>query len=576
MSYKRLLPTTVALLLAACGSSNGSTTNLKPVFFRTVAPAPVATLTMQRQNGAPMTQAKVTLDTHATFDGWLKVGRGTSVKANASGVAALALASGTWAMRISSGVPQSTALVGELSDSLSISADTNRTYQTSQQSWTVTSPVAVKALEVVIYQVDGSGKASYGTTDAPLDPVVLTANPAVPGGNATSVTFSTELFKGSFRAVITATPVASTDNVAPFETAVINAAGGGATEPQSVGLASGGNLVSLHFADSGGAAVPDAQIGTISIYDAGSLVFLNSGNPSGGVATLSTGAIGPVVAVVEGPNGETLAATAYTASPTHTATLTRYTVAGHVKPTGSAQLTASGNNNYGSVDAALQTGLGAFWDARVQGAPSVAKITDAAGTWQAKLFGGSYSLKAVALHNLPPSAPVAASLSADAPTQDIAVDPGGVISGNLQDEAHNNLAGVSVSVVDSSHATIGSATSDATGNYSIAVPFGTYEVFAGGALTQNVAVSSSAATNTLNLTRFQITGRMTDAALGPVAGTIYFGGGNVTATTLGTYTLNAFQGINWVLFTPPSTSPSLGFAYETNVLVNADTVKSIR
>src|SRR5438132_1369273 len=179
MSYKRLLPTTVALLLAACGSSNGSTTNLKPVFFRTVAPAPVATLTMQRQNGAPMTQAKVT-----------------------------------------------------------------------------------------------------------LDPVVLTANPAVPGGNATSVSFSTELFKGSFRAVITATPVASTDNVAPFETAVINAAGGGATEPQSVGLASGGNLVSLHFADSGGAAVPDAQIGTISIYDAGSLVFLNSGNPSGGVATL--------------------------------------------------------------------------------------------------------------------------------------------------------------------------------------------------------------------------------------------------------------------------------------------------
>jgi len=575
MSFKWLPPAAAALVVAACGS-NGPSTNLKPVFFRTVAPAPVATLTMQRQNGSPMTQAKVTFDTHATFDGWLKVGRGTTAKANASGVAALALTSGTWAMRIASGVPQSTALVGELSDSLALSADTNRTYQTSQQSWTVSSPVAIKALGVVVYQVDGNGAAAYGTADSPLDPVVLTATPAVPGNNATSVTFSTELFKGSFRAVITATPVASTDNVAPFETAVINAAGGGATEPQTVALASGGNLVSLHFVDSAGAAVPDAQIGTISIYDAGSLVFLNSGDSTGGVATLSTGTVGPVVAVVAGPNGETLATSAYTASPTHTATLTRYTVAGHVKPTGSAQLTASGNNNYGSVDAALQTGLGAFWDARAQGAPSAATITDALGTWQAKLFGGSYSLKAVNLKNLPSSAAVAASVAADAAAQDIAVDPGGVITGNLQDEAHVNLAGVSVSVVDSNHATVGSATSDASGNYSISVPFGTYEVFAGGALTQGVAVSSSAATKTLNLTRFQLNGRMTDAALNPVAGTVFFGGGSVTATALGTYTLNAFQGINWVLFTPPSTSPSLGFAYETNVLVNADTVKSIR
>lgn len=575
MSSKRLLFTTLAVLLAACGSS-GPNTNLKTVFFRTVSPAPVATLTLQRQNGSPMTAGRVTFDTRATFDGWLKVGRSTTARANTSGVAAAALTAGTWPMRIQSGVPQSTALIGELSDSLAISADVNRTYQTSMQSWTVNSPVAIKSMSVVVYQVDGGGKANYGTTDSPIAPVVLTAAPAVPGNNATSVTFSTELFKGSFRAVITAVPVASTDNVAPFETAVINAAGGGATEPQTVALASGGNVVSLHFVDSGGAAVPDAQIGGVSVYDASTLVLLNEGGSSGGVATVRTGTVGPVVAVVSGPNGETLAVNSYTASPTHTATLTRYAVAGHVKAPASGQLTSNGGSNYGSVNATLGTGLGAFWDSRAQASPSVAQITDATGTWQANLFGGSYSLKALQLRGLPQSAAVSANVAADATAEDIAVDQGGVISGNLHDEANAPIANVQVSVVDSSHATIGAATSDATGNYSIAVPFGTFEVYAGGALTQNVGVSASAATHTLDLTRFQITGRITDASQNPVAGTVFFGGGNVTASSLGTYTLNTFEGLNWVLFTPPSSSPSIGFSYETDVLVNADTVKSIR
>ena len=563
----------LAALLAACGS-NGPSTDLKPAFFRTVSTAPVATLTLQRQNGAAMTQGTVAFDTRSTFDGWLQVGRGLTARANSSGVAAVAVTSGTYPMRIVSGVSQSTALVGELSDLLAIAQDTTKTYQTSQQTWTVTSPKAFGAVDVVVYQVDGNGKALYGTTLAPLNPVVLAASPQVTGGSATSITFSTELFKGSYRAVVSAAPVTSTDNIAPFETATFNAAGGGAAETQTVGLTSGGNVVSLHFMEAG-TALADSQIGTISVYDADSLILVNSGNSSSGVATVSTGSVGSVVAVVEGPNGETMAVNAYTASPTHTATLTRYTVAGHVKPPGSTQLTATGNN-YGAVDATLRTGLGAFWDARALGSPVEARIGDALGTYQEKIFAGSYSLMAARLHNLPSSAPVSVGVSADAPTQDVPVDAGGVIGGNLQDEAHNNLAGINVFVADANHLTMGTATSDSSGNYSIPVPFGNYEVFAGGALTRDVGVSSSAATRTLNLTRFQITGRLTDAALGPIASKVSWGGGNVSASSLGTYTLTAFQGVNWFLFTPPSTSPSLGFAYETNVLVNADTVKTLQ
>jgi hypothetical protein len=112
------------------------------------------------------------------------------------------------------------------------------------------------------------------------------------------------------------------------------------------------------------------------------------------------------------------------------------------------------------------------------------------------------------------------------------------------------------------------------------VPFGTYEVFATGALTQGVAVSSSAATKTLNLTQFAINGRLTDSVLGPVVGSVTWAGinggtNNVTAGALGTFTIpNVMQGLNWFLFQPP-TGSSLGFAYELNALVNADTIKSL-
>ena len=561
------------LLAVACGSS-GPTTNLKSVFFRTVDPAPVATLTLQRQNGTPMDSSRVRFDTRPTFDGWLKVGRAVSASANSSGVAAIAVTAGTYPIRLDPRISQSTALVGALNDTLAISADTNRTWQTSQQNWTVSSPKPFSAVDVVIYQVDADGKALYAGPVDPLDPVVLAASPAVPGGTASSISFSTELFKGRYRAVITATPVASTDNIAPFETASFDAAGGGATETKPVALTPGGNVVSLHFMENG-AAIPDSQIGDVSVYDASSLIFLNSGSSTGGVATVSTGAVANIIAIVSDKDGGTVAAASYTASPSHSATLTRYTVSGHVKAPGSTQLAPTGTNSFGSVAATTKPGLGAFWDTRIAGSAVMANVSDLLGTYQLKLFGGSWSLQAVQLKNLASSSAVSSNVTANA-VQDINVDAGGVIAGNIQDQAHNNLQGVGVNVVDSNHLTLGTGSTDLSGNYSIAVPFGTYEVFADGALTPGVSVGSSAATTTLNLTRFQISGRLTDKALGPVAGMVSWAGGSAPSGSLGTFSINVMQGLNWFLFQPPSSSPSLGFAYELNTLVNAETVKSLQ
>jgi hypothetical protein len=321
-----------------------------------------------------------------------------------------------------------------------------------------------------------------------------------------------------------------------------------------------------------GAALADNQIGDVRVYDAGSLVFLNTGGSHSGVATLSTGSVTNVIAVVESNGGETLSIASYTASPTHSATLTRYTVTGHAKAPGGT-LTQSGNNGFGQLEATLKPGLGSFWDTNVSSVGTT--ITDGLGTYSFKLFGGSWDLHAASLKSLPDSAPVAITVSADVPSQDVNISAGGVISGVIQDEAHNNLPGIHVSAVDSNHLTVGAGTTDVNGAYSMAVPFGTFEVFASGALTRDVSVSSGAATRTLNLTRFQVNGRLTDSSQAAVAGQVQWGGGQVTAAALGTYTATVMQGINWFLFTPPSTSPSLGFSTENNVLVDANTVKSL-
>jgi hypothetical protein len=565
------------LLATACGSSGGPNTNLKSVFFRTVTAAPVATLNLKRADGTPMgNPSRVRIDTRATFDNWVKVGRTATANANASGVATIVLPAGSYPIVVDPNLGRTAALVGTLNDTLAISANMTGTWQTSKQNWTVTSPTGkpFSAVAVEIFQVDAGGAALYGAdTLYPLNPLVLTATPAVPGGSQQSITFTTELFKGSYRAFITATPVATTDTIAPFETAVFSAAGGGATETQAIQLASGGNVVSLKFME-GAAVMLDSQIGNVSVFDAGSLILLNQGTSTNGVATLSTGVVANVIAIVSGPGGEIMAAASYTASPTHSATLTRYTVSGHVKaPAALVQ-------PYGSVTATVKPNLGAFWDAQISGSPVTANITDAQGTYVLPLISGSWSLQAVTLTNLANSAAVSLSVNnANLTAQDISVNAGGVISGNIQDQTKINIPGVQVAVYtqDSSHTQVGTATTDAGGNYSIAlVPFGTYEVFANGALTQGVAVSSSAATKTLNLTQFAISGRLTDSVLAPVVGSVTWGlGGNaVTAGALGTFTINVMQGLNWFLFQPP-TGSSLGFAYELNALVNADTIKSL-
>jgi hypothetical protein len=185
----------VALLASACGSNGPSPkTDLKAVFYRTMPAAPAVTLTVQRQSGAAMTGAQVVVDTRSTFDGWMSVGTTRSSSLNGNGVATFALPDGTYPVSIA-GTPN---LVGRLNDSLAVSGATSRTFQTSQQAWTVTAPNNFKALHVQVYRTDGAGKALYSTSPNAPDPLVLDSNLTM--ASTASYTFNTELFKGSYRA----------------------------------------------------------------------------------------------------------------------------------------------------------------------------------------------------------------------------------------------------------------------------------------------------------------------------------------------------------------------------------------
>jgi hypothetical protein len=253
-------------------------------------------------------------------------------------------------------------------------------------------------------------------------------------------------------------------------------------------------------------------------------------------------------------------------------------VSGKVKTPNGAAITPVSGSYYGTVNGYLQTNLGEPWATAIAQVPSgPAPISDATGTYSMKLIEGSYTVRAEQVPNLPTAANVGVAVSAAA-TQDLGVDAGGVITGNLKDAAQANVASVGVVIYDSTHTAIGQSSTDASGNFSVTVPYGTHDVFVGGALSASPTVNASSAAANLTLTQFQITGRLTDVQSNGVAARVRWGGnlGGVATSTanLGSYTIKVVQGLNWFQFTPTGTT-TIGMVYEPLVQVDANTFKSL-
>ena len=565
-----------ALAAAACGSNGlNPKTDLNAVFNKTISNAPVVTYTVQRSNGAAVSSGSaVNVDTTSTFNGWLTIGTTRNVSTNASGVGTAALPNGTYPVYVNANVGGSGTFlgVGRLIDSISVSGDTARTYKTSLQTWTVTSPVNMKAVRVSIYQVDAGGKALYSTRQNAQDPLILSRSLSF--ANTTSTTFTSELFKGSYRAVIIATPSASTDAIAPFETAKFEAAGGGAQETQSVTLTGNQNLIALKIQD-GATAVPDNQVGSVEAFDRSSFVSLGTTSYTGGIANVRTGSVGDVYVSVSSADGSFMAFKALTAASTATqVTLNRYQVTGHVKPVGGASITPAGTN-YGTVTAYVRPSFGQPFDTFFQGASATpVTLSDPTGAYTLKLVEGSYDLKAEGVPSF--VTPQTVTLTAATATQDLSVDAGAKISGSVKDQSANNVSGLNVSVFDSAHNIVTGGSTAADGTFSVDVPAGSYDVFVGGALSGSPTVGVSG-TASMDLTQFQITGRLQDPLSNPFSGRVRWGGGsvNTSTTAAGTYVLQVVQGLNWFQFSSTSNTSVAAFLYEPLVQVDSNTLKSI-
>ena len=582
----------VMFMVANCGGGGGggsdvattptpttptATTDLHAVFYKTLTNASLLTLNLYRQNGDGIPNRTVTADTRVDSTGNRVIGNFTSKTTDTNGTAYFALPSGTYPIVISS---NTTSHIGGLNSSVTITSDKALTYKTSQQSWTVTSSKAFKNLSVKIYQSDSSGIVSWGSVTRPLEPSVLVFSTPTSTTGLTSTTFTTELYKGNYRAVITAAPLNATDAIAPYVTttsSLISAAGNGATETvPTINLDNaGGNLLTLALYDESTPISSVTASYTVTVYDKASFMPIGSAATNTlGVSSILTGTVTNVLAVVtKGGNIEALKT--FTASPSSNEKLTKYPVTGNVVVPSGGSLDATDATM--KVVATFKTSLGNdYYDKMlsVYSAPS-GTVNSVGAITGYKLFEGSYTVKA-SITKYPDSDKVTLTINGSAPaSQNINVKAGGVITGRIQDQSKNDITGVSVSVWDSTDSTntvISHTTSTTQGTYTLTVPYGTYTLSVGGALTRNISVNQ--ATVTQNITQFQIQGRLTDSAGSGLAGTVTWGGGSASASSLGTFTLDMYEGENWVWFTPPSSQPSLGFAVEDAVQIDSTTITS--
>jgi hypothetical protein len=589
-THKLLLMAALAMLtvLSACGSGGGGgetgpsvATNLHAVFFRTLTNAPVQSVILLNQIGTPIAGDAVTFDTRVDSTGNRLAGQVTTRTTEAlSGRADVALPAGTYPVVISA--PAGTFNIGGLNDKVTV-ANTTTTYQTSQQTWNITAPVTMRSLTLTIFQTDASGNLDRGTTLRPLNPQVLsTAFNLVTGGvGVSTATITTELFKGTYRSVIKAVPFSAADALAPYVTPAstpIIAAGGGATEtvPQ-ITLPSSANVLNLTLFDGLTTAISSTVTPyKVDVYDKASLLLLGTANtgtlPAGNVV-IQTGDITNIVAIVTNmtniaTGGSVEAIKAFTASISSAENLHKFSVNGNVAPPAGGTLDSADLTMSVAAKTNPQFGI-EFFDKTKAGI--ISAPVNSLGVIQMKVFEGPYTLSA-SINKFPDSDKLAITVSgADLTGQTINVRSGGIITGRIQDQSKIDIANVLVQVVDATtNDLINFTTTSAQGTYTVGVPFGTYNVFVNGAVTRNIVVNTD--TVTKNFTQFNIQGRLTDSLGGGLAGAVLASGGNATAGGLGTFSIKLMEGENWVWFTPPASSPSLGFAFEPAVLIDANTI----
>ncbi len=601
------LTAAITLGMAGCSSGGGdsaapaggtaTSANLKGALYSTLSTAPVVSSTLSRQTltaivGATVNYVQDVTGVAGFGAGKILVGSATT---NASGVASFAAPAGSYTARLS-GTPND-LVAGENAayfSSETVSSSGGKAYQADQYAFPITSAISMSNVTVQVYQTDSAGTVDWGSYTTAVNPWALTAaastrNPIVYSKSAAPATTTTdtqnvELFKGYYRVVITATPTTVTDSIATYIGPVITVAGGGATVSTPVTLVAPSKAPSVTLQDTAGAVLAGF---TVDFFESTNKIRIGtattnaSGVASIGAPSGTTGVIAKIYDTTAAYKGVYAFSDINTTSA---ATLKQFTVDGLVQP------------NAGSLDATdaltvyalTNSGLGRWAD---NATVALVAATPGTGVYQLTLFGGTagaqnYKLGAISVKGYPDVTKTSIALNNAALTgQNIAVAPGGLILGKIQTEGKTDIAGVTVSVYGTSADGIidlvNAGVTNATGDYSIEVPYGTYFLLVNGAVTDGIVISAGAVTTQKNLTQFAMTGQVSknlgSTTSGANAASVLIGFQTATTSSLGVYTINVMEGKNWVCMAPSAVNdPTYGAACTLSVLVNKDTVAAAR
>lgn len=604
---KLFLAILLSIAIISCGGGGGdgggtttTSSNLKDTLYPTLNTVPVVSSSLIRQTGSPIANAKVTYVSDQTgIAGFgaakITVGSATS---DVNGVASFAVPTGAYTAQLS--LLPANAVTGENAAYFAtetVAASGGKSYQTDQYSVTITSPSPLSSVQVSVYQTDSTGKVDWGSYTNAVDPVtgivasalrnpiVFDKTTAMANTTTTSAIENVELFKGYYRIVVRGTPVTATNALAPYISTVITVAGGGGTQNHTAALLAPSKAPSITLQDTTGAPIKTGY--TVNFYESTNHILLGTAVTDLVTGVASVGAPAGVTSVIAKIYAPTTAAYqgVYVFSDIATSSamiLQQFTVAGQLQPSsGTLDTTA-----VPTVYALANSGLGRWADTEVASADATAGT----GVYSLTLFGGTtaalnYKLSARNVTGFPDVTKKDVAVSLPTAGQNITVAPGGVILGRLQTEGKADLAGVTVSVygtaADGIIDLVNSQTSDATGNYSLQVPYGTYFVLVNGAVTDGLTVSAASPTVSKNLTQFSLTGQVSKSSgttkTGASGATVFAGFQTATASTLGVYTINVMEGKNWICAAPSAVNdPTYGYTCNLNVLVDAASVAAAR
>lgn len=598
-----------ALLLAGCGGSDsggggGITTSLTDALKATVPAGVTTSTTFKRRDGTAISNVNVSYKESTTNTPGIPLGsmNFTGTATDVNGTTSSALPSGAKTQTYGGGglvSPTGTPnpVVGSnspVSTPLTVGATlTSNTLQGEEYVWSVsTGTEAVTSVTVQVYQTDASGKADIGSYKTMINPFggagfitgdvkgsqVLKITKTFASQVLTNYAINFELMPGNYRVVTSAVATTASTYLASDVSAMITSTATG-IKNQSVTLSAGKNI-SVTLLDTGGVALSGY---TVFFYDPTTLLTLGTvlSNASG-VATLGvSSSTTDIIAVIYGGGvwhafyPMTLAATGVTS-----ATLQQYTVTGNiVAGTGCTLPTTA---PFGTVLASPNTGI-IFFDSFTL---PTATVSNTLGNYSLTLFANATT---GVKYNLSASVPTCADSATNAITMTVArtgevitVSAGGQISGKVSTKGGAAVPGVVIKLFKQTSASDyrqygGTQITDVSGNYTTLVPYGTYQLWADGSVTEGISVSAGSTLATKNLVQYALTGfvqKMNSGALVAAnAPAVYVGSQTTTANASGQYNVKVVEGKTWFCAIPnPSNEPTLTYMCNLNVQVDAASV----